>query len=452
MRAERWKQAVMFACFAMLVVAMGVVFTRFGTAQVLIKRLHQDNAVTQFVFHDDPDIHLRNQAKPEKKVDWAREYPFADAEQLSLFSRVLDKSRAFESRVTKGAETKVEEWTTKHFWQYPTLVESGRHYENAIGWQVVNPSQQITKLADGSLTFAYPLHAQQERVDSMVELADFAKEQGAQLLFVQAPFKVDAYGDEEVNGKLDFSNQNADELLAGLHANGIEVMDLREDLHEAAPTSEAYHRFFYRTDHHWRPQAALLATDLLAQRLQAAGIPIERAAYNPAKYQVETRPAFFLGSQGKKVTLAKTEPDDFDVVTPDFSVKLHVEMPSLDVDATGGFDLLLDPRQIERQDYYNLNPYAFYGHGDMPLMRIENLNQPDNGKKVLFIRDSFCDTLVPYFALGCRRLVSLDLRHFTGSLETLIREEKPDVIVVMYTASYVGKIDWSGHEDKFDFR
>ena len=85
-------------------------------------------------------------------------------------------------------------------------------------------------------------------------------------------------------------------------------------------------------------------------------------------------------------------------------------------------------------------------------MRIENLNQPDNGKKVLFIRDSFCDTLVPYFALGCRRLVSLDLRHFTGSLETLIREEKPDVIVVMYTASYSGKIDWSGHKDEFDFR
>lgn len=374
MRAKRWKQAVMFACFAMLVVAMGVVFTRFGTAQVLIKHLHQDNAVTQFVFHDAPDIHLRNQAKPEKKVDWAREYPFADAAQPSLFSRVLDKSRAFESRVTKGAETKVEEWTTKHFWQYPTLVESGRHYEDAIGWQVVNPSQQITKLADGSLTSTDPRRAQQERVDSMVELADVAAEQGAQLFFVQAPFKVDAYGDEEVNGKLDFSNQNADELLAGLRANGIEVMDLRENLHEAAPTSEAYHRFFYRTDHHWRPQVALLATDLLTQRLEAAGIPIERAAYNLAKYQVETRPAFFLGSQGKKVTLAKTEPDDFDVITPGFPVNLHVEMPSLDIDTTGGFDLLLDPRQIERQDYYNLNPYAFYGHGDVPLMRIENLN------------------------------------------------------------------------------
>ena len=285
----------------------------------------------------------------------------------------------------------------------------------------------------------------------MMKLADFATEQGVHLLFVQAPFKVDAYGDEDVNGKLDFSNQNADELLSGLRQNGIEVMDLRETFHEAAPTSEAYHRFFYRTDHHWRPQAALLATDLLAQRLESEGIPMTRAAYAPEQYQVETHPAFFLGSQGKKVTLAKTKPDDFDVVTPNFPVKLHVEMPSLDVNATGGFDLLLDPHQIERQDYYNLNPYAFYGHGDLPLLRIENQNQPNSGKRILILRDSYCDTLIPYLALGCRQITALDLRHFTGSVETFIREEKPDVIVVMYTASYSGKIDWTGHKDKFDF-
>lgn len=452
MNAEKWRQKVMLTCFAVLILAMGTVFIRLGTAQLLIKRLHQDNVVTRLVFQDDPDIRLRNQAKPEKKIDWAKAYPFAEEEHKSVFSRALASSRALESHVTKGAETKIEDWTTKHFWQYPMLVEDGRHYENAIGWQVVNPSQQIAKLDDGSLTFAYPRSAQQERIDAMVKLADFAAEQGVHLLFVQAPFKVDAYGDEEVNGKLDFSNQNADELLSGLRTNGIEVMDLRENLHEAAPTSEAYHRFFYQTDHHWRPQAALLATDLLAQRLESEGIPMTRAAYATERYRVETHPAFFLGSQGKKVTLAKTEPDDFDVVTPNFPVKLHVEMPSLDVNATGGFDLLLDPRQIERQDYYNLNPYAFYGHGDLPLLRIENQNQPNSGKRILILRDSYCDTLIPYLALGCRQITALDLRHFTGSVETFIREEKPDVIVVIYTADYSGKIDWTGHKDKFDFR
>jgi hypothetical protein len=327
------------------------------------------------------------------------------------------------------------------------LVEAGRRYENLIGWQVVDPSKHVARLADGNLTFAFPHDDQQERIASVARLADFSAAQGARLIFVLAPFKVDAFGDEAVNGRLDFSNQNADELLAGLRQHGIEVVDLREDFHAAAPTSEEYHRFFYRTDHHWRPQAALFATDLLAQRLEKEGIPMDRTAYDPARYALRTLPAIFLGSQGKKVTLASAEPEDFDLFTPDFPVKLHVEIPSLHIDATGGFELLLDPHQVERTDYYNLDPYAFYGRGEVPLLRIENLDQPDQGKKLLLIRDSFSDTLLPYLSLGCWQVTALDLRVFNGSVQNFIEQEKPDIILVMYTAVKPDKIDWKTHKE-----
>ena len=452
MRAERWKQAVMFACLVMLVVAMGIVFIRWGTAQVFIKYLHQENAVTQLVFYDDPNIGMRENFSKEKRIDWAKEYPFGEIEQPSIQKRVINKLRYFKTQILHKGKTDVEDWTTKHFWQYPVLVEQGREYENAIRWNVWNPSLRVAKFSDGSLTFVYPRSPQKERIDSVAKLADFAKEKGAKFLFVQAPFKVDAFGDEAVNGKMDFSNQNADELLAGLRQHNIDVLDLRDNFHEVASTSEDYHHLFYRTDHHWHPQSALFAADLVAQRLQITGVPVDRTAYNPAKYTIETRSAFFLGSQGKKVTLAKIEPDDFDIIKPNFPVNLHVEMPSLDVDATGGFDLLLDPRHIERKDYYNLNPYAFYGRGDMPVLRVENLDQPETGKKVLMIRDSFSDTLVPYLALGCRQIITLDLRHFTGSVQKFIEQEKPDIIVVMYTAVYSDKINWKDHKDEFYFR
>lgn len=102
MNAEKWRQKVMLTCFAVLILAMGTVFIRLGTAQVLIKRLHQDNVVTRLVFQDDPDIRLRNQAKPEKKMDWAKAYPFAEEEHKSVFSRALASSRALESHVRRG--------------------------------------------------------------------------------------------------------------------------------------------------------------------------------------------------------------------------------------------------------------------------------------------------------------------------------------------------------------
>ncbi len=377
MSAERWKQVIMSACFAVLVLALGAVWVCIVT--------------------DHP----------------------------------LKKSRP-----------------------YQVLVEAGRRYENLIGWQIVDPSKHVARLADGNLTFAFPHDDQQERIASVARLADFSAAQGARLIFVLAPFKVDAFGDEAVNGRLDFSKQNADELLAGLRQHGIEVVDLREDFHAAAPTSEAYHRFFYRTDHRWRPQAALFAADLLAQRLEKEGIPMDRTAYDPTRYALRTLPAIFLGSQGKKVTLASAEPEDFDLFTPDFPVKLHVEIPSLHIDATGGFELLLDPHQVERADYYNLDPYAFYGRGEVPLLRIENLDQPDQGKKLLLIRDSFSDTLAPYLALGCRQLTALNPRLYTDSIEPFIQKEKPDVVVVIYTMDYflARKIIWDEHKDKFDFR
>lgn len=457
MNSEKWRQRVMITCFAVLILAMGIVFIRWGVARVFIKHLHQENAITQLVFHDDPNIGMRENLSKEKKIDWVKEYPFSQMKQPSSYMRAVDKLHYYKNKIfrkgkTNKRRTDIEEWTTKHFWQYPTLVELGRQYENIIGWNIWNPSLKVAKFPDGSLTFIHSQNSQKERVESVSELADFAKSKGVKFFFVQAPSKVDAFGDKTVNGKIDFSNQNADKLLIGLREHGIDVLDLRSSFHEIAPTSEDYHRLFYRTDHHWKPQSALFAADLVAQRLEIVGIPMDRQAYDSANYTIDTYPSFFLGSQGKKVTLAKTKPDDFDIVKPDFPVNLHVEMPSLDVDATGDFDLLLDPCQIERKDYYNLNPYAFYGRGDMPLLRIVNLNQRETGKKVLMIRDSFSDTLVPYLALGCRQIITLDLRHFTGSVQKFIEQEKPDVVVVMYTIDYSDKINWKDHKDEFDFR
>lgn len=451
MNAEKWKQTVMLVCFSVLVIVMGMVIIRLGTAKVLIKHFHQNNIVTRLIFQDDPNIFLRDKdRKPEEKIDWSKHYPFTNVriEHASIISRAFKKFNTVKSPLVKHPNS-----ISKYIWPYWILVESGRRYEESIGWTIINPSQRVMKLSDGSLVYTNPKQSQQERIESMNKLNDFVTGQGAKLLFVQAPYKVDEFNDTEVTGKLDFSNQNADELLDGLMQHGIKVFDLREMLHRVAPTAEAYHSLFYRTDHHWHPQTALLAANLLTQQLQSDGIPIDQANYVLTKYNVETKPKFFLGSQGKKVTLAKTVPDDFDVVTPDFPIKLHVEIPSCRIDEVGGFNLLLEPRQIEHVDYYNLNPYAFYGHGDVPLMRIENLNQPTTKKKIMIIHDSFGDTFIPYLSLGCRQVVALDVRHFTGSVEAFIRKEKPDLVMVMYTAGdYDKKIDWSNHTDEFDFR
>lgn len=63
-------------------------------------------------------------------------------------------------------------------------------------------------------------------------------------MFVQAPFKVCKYGDSDINNKFDFSNANADDLIAGLSKNGIRYIDLRDEARSDFGVDQ-YHELFF---------------------------------------------------------------------------------------------------------------------------------------------------------------------------------------------------------------
>ena len=102
--------------------------------------------------------------------------------------------------------------------------------------------------------------------------------------------------------------------------------------------------------------------------------------------------------------------------------------------------------------YYKVNPYATYAYGDRALIDIHNKKKND-GKHLLLIHDSFGDSVTPFLALGMEHLQTVDLRRFTGSLRSLIEEEQPDTVVVLYYAEELGgRLDMKQHTGLFDFR
>ena len=230
-------------------------------------------------------------------------------------------------------------------------------------------------------------------------------------------------------------------------------MDLRQDLHRwALDDHVSYHDYFFRTDHHWKPETALRAAKVVGDKLREYDIPVDDSHYDLQAFDVEVLPDYFLGSQGKRATLSRTTPDDFSILHPKFPTEITLDIPEKNLHDSGDFELVYDKKQVEKCDYYNLSPYAMYGYGDMPVMDIENLLMPPTDKKVLIIRDSFCDTMAPMLSLGIRNLMTIDVRHFTGSVKNYIAVHKPDVVIVVYTGSLHEPIDWSSHKDKFDFR
>ena len=454
MRKVNKRQGLMLCAAGLLVVVMLTVFARLGTRQVLVKRAHMDNFITQTVLYGNDELQEHKKSEEENvKIEWEKAYPFADIDRVKkrewLTAQKIEKK-------AENVEKKIGEWTGKNLLGYYKLAEAGRGYAAEIGWGLIKPDKdRLLPLGDGAWTFAYPRDkdAIQEKFASLADLAQTVAENGGQFLYIQAPFKVDPYGDLAVNGMFDFSNQNCDDLLERLQAQEIATLDLRQDLHRWAQAEHSsYHDYFFRTDHHWKPETALRAANVVGNKLREYDIPVDDSHYDLQAFAVEVLPKFFLGSQGKKATLSRTEPDDFSILHPKFPTEISLNIPEKNIHDTGNFELVYDKKQVERCDYYGLNPYGMYGYGDRQVMDIENLMLPPTDKKVLIIRDSFCDTMAPMLSLGIRNLMTLDVRHFTGSVKNYIAVHKPEVVIVMYTGSLSGRIDWSSHKDKFDFR
>lgn len=454
-----WRTRLMLVCFASLILAMLSVGIRFTTAKVLIHHFGMDNAWTHFVFADDPVFAAEQQKDAPKRdkdrpIPWAKLYPFDDsAEQFRpLFVRLRDKQVQIEMAVHKKVTKRIEEWTSEHFVAYSPLVELGRKYEIAIGWNVVNPSMKVAALGDGELTFANSKNThQEERIASVASLNEQVESYGGKFFFVQALMKTNPLGDGKVNQRFDFSNENADILLAGLRAQNVDVLDLREAM-SCGTDDSAWHAYFFRTDHHWKPQTAVRAAGIVAEKLSGMGVPVDTSRYTVDAYDWEIRQDFFLGSHGKKVTLARTNAEDFPIAEPKQDIHLHFVVPARDIDSIGGFSQIYESRQFNQRNYYHLNPYAAYCYGDQPIMFFTNLSQQETGKKILAITDSYGDTMIPFLSTGVREIIKLDVRHFNGSVRRFIEQEKPDIVFVMYTAGYEKKVDWKSHEDEFDFR
>ena len=446
------RQGLMLCAAGLLVIVMLTVFVRLGTRQVLVKRAHMDNVITRTILYGNMELQKVDTKAPQEKIDWERAYPFADIDGGTKIADLPTKK--IESKVA-GAEKKIGDWTGKNLLGYYKLAEAGRGYNTGIGWGLSRAEKDsLLPLGDGAWTFSEPrAKSVWEKTESLTDLAKTAEGNGAAFLYIQAPVKTDPYGDFAVNGIVDFSNQNCDESLKKLQENGIETLDLRQDLHRWSQADHcSYHEYFFRTDHHWKPETALRAAKVVGDKLREYGIPVDDRHYDLQEFDVEVLPRFFLGSQGKKATLARTEPDDFSILHPKFPTEITLNIPEKNIHDTGDFELVYDKRKVEHCDYYGLNPYAMYGYGDMQVMDIENLLMPSTDKKVLIIKDSFCDTMAPMLSLGIRNLMTLDVRHFTGSAKTYIAVHKPDVVIVMYTGSLSGSIDWSSHKDQFDFR
>lgn len=435
-------------CLAVLILLMCTIFIRFFTKVLMRKGVN--NAFTELVFFDKAPVAYAL----ADTVDWRTLYPFSGEQQeLSVNAKqpnesIIDKIKT----LVFGVEDKIKEWTNLHLLGYQVFAEAANKYEALIGWNFAPYGEYngIITLPDGYLAKPEQRCDVTEISRSLTDFKEYCIGNNIEFMFIMEPTKINKYEDPEIYGVTDFSNQNADELLDMLRAADVNVYDLRE----TAYSEKLYRKeLFYRTDHHWRVESGLWASRHVLRVLnESYGLDVDASALDDDKFRRVDYPEWFLGSQGKKVTLARTTPDDFVMLYPTYDTRLRYEIPSLGIDTEGDFSITYEMSHVEKKDYYNRSPYSAYNRGTKALTKFDNeLN--NGGVKLLVIHDSFGNCVTQFMALGATEVDTLDIRHFTGSVQAYIKESQPDMVLVMYyPAELKDNVDWATHKDPFDFR
>ena len=191
----------------------------------------------------------------------------------------------------------------------------------------------------------------------------------------------------------------------------VSFVDFKEVLraHEAEYT-------YYKTDHHWTSLGAYYAYAELMQTLSLTPQVLDTL-------QKQVVSSSFQGSDYDKLQLGTTA-DEIWRYTPDSKVDL------LYSDGEHA-DSLYDAAALATK-----NQYDYFLGGNDAVIQIQTGTK--NGKTLLLIKDSYSNSLVPFFAAHYERIVMLDLRYMTDDVSAILEEEQPnDLFVIFNTENFM---------------
>lgn len=357
-----------------------------------------------------------------------------DESDIFLNRGTLSAIQAYIGKETDAFERLVEDYLIGR----DTCVFIVNRVEAMLGFRMgaIN-EENLIALEDGYLLEPVNLQTEEQirqTADILVDLRDMLAEHGIPLVYAKKLQRACVESDW-VCGALDFSMENSVRERSYLYAKGVDVLCLEEMLHAEGLD---HHGMFYRTDHHWNAQAGLWVADLLAKHGQSNyGLQFDRTKLMPAEYYTDTIELGFLGSYGRRVTLAKASPEQFDFMYPISETDIGFWVNSKEKIERGDFSVLYDMSYLEYKQttknfLYESEPYSStcYGaflKGDVGVCGIEN-HMNETGPRVLLIGDSFDNIVAPFLSLACSEVIVVDPRLITRDIfETEVLVEPFDI-------------------------
>ena len=179
---------------------------------------------------------------------------------------------------------------------------------------------------------------------------------------------------------------------------------------------------FYRTDHHWTSLGAYYGYAALMETLGRGDeiIPL-------SQYQKTTVSTEFYGTVFSSSGVRWVEPDEMDVYVPEDGIT--VTSPTYGANWNLGSEearQLYDESYLSKKDKYSM---FLGGQQALGVVKTGNTDKP----KLLLVRDSYSDSLVPFLTPHFSEIHLIDLRYFKLSAKDYIARNGIDQAVVLYS-------------------
>lgn len=310
--------------------------------------------------------------------------------------------------------------------------------------RVLSPNEidRTVKDKDGYLRQIVMYDYDAERaIEKVAELRDVCAERGTGFAYVSFPSKSDGTDVGAVYGIDSNSESLRAELQNGLRDNGIDVLDIREEMEYSGLEGKD---IFYKTDHHWTTKAGLFAAEQMARFLKEKGYNASPENLAGEKFTYNDYPNSWFGETGRKYSLKWVGAlDDFTVIRPNYETSFDYSVPG-SFDTSGDFSIFVYEGLINSEyNLYDVSLHYSYMSFAGQVNLIRNNNLPE-GVKVLIVNDSFSMVNAPFLALGCGEVDLWDVRSNPESLYEHIKNSDYDIVMVAYTDFFM--------DEMYDFR
>ena len=191
--------------------------------------------------------------------------------------------------------------------------------------------------------------------------------------------------------------------------NNIEAVDVTDKIAEN-------NYAFYRTDHHWTTESAYSAYRALGGILNF--IPLEKTEFTS-----ETVTEYFKGTLYSKTLNENIESDSITAyhTSTEFTLSVKDEI----------YNSLYFDDFLTKKD-----KYSYFLGGNHGICKIENKSL-ENGKKMLIIKDSYANCIVPFLAEHYSEITLVDPRYCSHTqIKTVNAYEYDDVLVLFNVSGF----------------